>query len=112
MPNITTKLKKNLMLGCSTSALHANITEKRTPTDYILKQKWCIEKDKFPKAVCLLKVSHMDTTQGLLKVIQSDCFCVPIDNFKQVSQITVMCLLQTLGNFCMQNIPFYSPLFL
>ena len=49
MPNITTKLKKNLMLGCSTSALHANITEKRTPTDYILKKNDVLKKINFPK---------------------------------------------------------------
>ena len=31
-----------------------------SPTDYILKQKWCIEKDKTPEAVYLLKVSNYD----------------------------------------------------
>ena len=59
----------------------------------------------------LLKSSNTDTTG-----IQSEniwrCFCVPIDNFKQVSQITVMCLLLTLSIFYMQSVPFYSALFL
>ena len=56
------------------------------------------------------------TPQGLLKVVQSEniwrCFSVPIDNFEQMSQITDMCLLPILSNFCMQNVPFYSALFL
>ena len=29
---------------------------------YFETQKWCIEKDKTPEAVCLLKVSNKDTT--------------------------------------------------
>ena len=80
-----------------------------------VKTKWCIEKDKTPEAVHLLKVSNKDTT-GLLKVVQSEniwhCFCIPIDNFEQVSQITFRYLLPTLSIFCMQNVPFYLALFL
>ena len=34
-----------------------------TPTNYILKQKRCIEKDKFSEAAYLLKVSNTDTTE-------------------------------------------------
>ena len=49
-------------------------------TEYILKQKWYIEKDKTLEAVYLLKVSNNDTT-GI--TVQSEtiwlCFCVPID---------------------------------
>ena len=33
-----------------------------TLTDYITKRKWCIEKDKTPEDVFLLKDSNMDTT--------------------------------------------------
>ena len=78
-----------------------------TPDYYILKEKWCIEKEKTPR-LYISKVSNKNT-KG---IVQSEniwrCFCVPIDNFKQVSQITVMCLLPTLNIFCMQNVPFYS----
>ena len=31
-------------------------------SDYMLQQKWCIEKDKTPEAVYLLKVTNNDTT--------------------------------------------------
>ena len=34
-------------------------------------------------------------------------FCVPTDNFEQVSQITAMCLFPTSSIFCMENVPFY-----
>ena len=60
--------------------------------------------------------NHVKISLLLLKVVQGEniwrCFCVPIDNFEKVSLIIAMCLLQTMTNFCMQNFPFYSALFL
>ena len=49
------------------------------------------------------------TPWELLKIAQSGnawpCFCVPFDNFEQVSQITAMCLYPTLSIFYMENVP-------
>ena len=73
-----------------------------------------LKKIKLPKLYVCLKVSNKDTT-GLLRVVQSEniwrCFCVHIDNFKQVSQIYLMCLFPNLSFFCMQQVPYCSALF-
>ena len=75
--------------------------------DYILEHKDDLLKmKKLPKLRYLLKVSNK-ASQGLLKVVQSENiwhgFCVPNDNLKQVSQITLPCLLPTLSIICKQN---------
>ena len=57
---------------------------------------------KLPNLYIRLKLS-IRTPRGLLKVVQSEkmwrCFSLPIDNFEQVSQITLACLSPTLWIF-------------
>ena len=64
-----------------------------------------LKKIKFPKLYIKLALG---TPRGLLKVVQSEniwrCFCASIDNFEQVSQITIAFLLPTLSIFCMVNV--------
>ena len=84
------------------------------PTDYIkIIMYW--RKIKLAKLYICLKLT-IRTPRGSLKFVQSEniwrCFCVSIDNFEQVSQIIVIRLWPTSSIFCMQNIPFYSVLFL